>query len=187
MKTWLPLQSIILTTEYIGWRQKHEVMNLLTANHIRAFCYWLNYCYYYYLLLLLLLFIIIVIIIIIITILSSYWVFYWVLLIMSQPRPAARRNNIFRNRWAVPRMADNCTVPMNSVTPSLLYQVLARHASKSTSHDRYYRDFGGYMSLSDFKCRLLVLFHLVLLGAYGFPVSLNSYVKTCPFACIFMQ
>ena len=102
-------------------------------------------------------------------------------------RPAARRNKTFRSRWAVPRMADNCTVPMNSVTPSLLYQVLARHASKSTSHDRYYRDFRGYMSPSDFKCRLLVLFHLVLLGAYGFLVSLNSYVKTCPFACIFMQ
>ena len=38
---------------------------------------------------------------------------------------AAQRDNTFRNRWAVPRMADNCTLPMNSGTPSLPYQVLA--------------------------------------------------------------
>ena len=41
-------------------------------------------------------------------------------LIMSQPLPAAQRHNIFL--LAVLRMAANCTLPMNSGTPSLSKQ-----------------------------------------------------------------
>ena len=44
---------------------------------------------------------------------------------MSQPLPTAQRHNTLRNRWAVPRMAGKCELPMNSGTPSLSYQVLA--------------------------------------------------------------
>ena len=44
---------------------------------------------------------------------------------MSQPLPTAQRYNTWRNRWAFPRMADNCTLPMISGTPSLSYKVLA--------------------------------------------------------------
>ena len=44
---------------------------------------------------------------------------------MSQPLPAVQRHNTLRKRWAVPRMADNCTLPINSGAPSLSYQVLA--------------------------------------------------------------
>ena len=44
---------------------------------------------------------------------------------MSQPLPTAQRYNTLRNRWAFPRMADNCTLPMISGTPSLSYKVLA--------------------------------------------------------------
>ena len=69
-------------------------------------------------------FIIIIIIIIIIVELIAP-VFYWVQLIMSQPLPAVQRHNTLRKRWAVPSMADNCTLPINSGTPSLSYQVLA--------------------------------------------------------------
>ena len=65
----------------------------------------------------------IIIIIIIIELITP--VFYWVQLIMSRPLPAVQRHNTLRKRWAVPRMADNCTLPINSGTPSLSYQVLA--------------------------------------------------------------
>ena len=37
---------------------------------------------------------------------------------MSQPLPAVQRHNTLRKRWAVPRMADNCTLPINSGTPT---------------------------------------------------------------------
>ena len=45
--------------------------------------------------------------------------------IVSQQLPVAQRHSTFDNRWALPRMADNCTLPRRSGTSRFPNQVLA--------------------------------------------------------------
>ena len=106
-------------------------------------------------------------------------------IIVSQQLPVAQTQNTFGSRWAVPRMADNCTLPRSSGTSSLPNQVSAPFAmlpKAPITMYRYYHDFRGSMNLCNFKCQLLAPFNLLLFSSGNVLVRWHSYVIKCLYA-----